>query len=147
GAAAPHQYRAGLRGRSGRRGGLLRMQFIPGQGLDQVIDELVHFGAPERKAGGAQGPGPTAAAAAPRPREPAPGRIVESLRSGRFAAGGAAPPSDVLPAAATGPAATERFAPAATSARARTDAGPDRRVPGLDRGPAGSAVLPGGSQV
>ena len=40
------------------------MQFIQGQGLDQVIDELARLRDPERKPGGAEGPGPTAAAAA-----------------------------------------------------------------------------------
>ena len=40
GAAAPHQHRAGLRGRPGGRVRFYAMQFIQGQGLDVVIDEL-----------------------------------------------------------------------------------------------------------
>ena len=65
------------------------MQFIQGQGLDQVIDELARLRDPGRKPGVAQGPGPTAAAAAAGPREPALGRIAESLLNGRFATEGA----------------------------------------------------------
>ena len=41
------------------------MQFIQGQGLDKVIDELARPRDPERTPGGAASPGPTAAAAAP----------------------------------------------------------------------------------
>ena len=48
------------------------MQFIEGQGLDQVIDELARLRGVERKPGEAEGPGPTAAATATR---------RESLRS------------------------------------------------------------------
>ena len=86
------------------------MQFIEGQGLDKVIDELARLRDPGRKPGVAQGLGPTAAAAAPGAGEPALGRIAESLLNGRFATEGAVPSADILPAAVTGPAATERLA-------------------------------------
>ena len=65
------------------------MQFIEGQGLDKVIDELARLRDPGRKPGVAEGPGPTAAAAAPGAGEPALGRIAESLLNGRFATEGA----------------------------------------------------------
>ena len=65
------------------------MQFIQGQGLDQVIDELARLRDPGRKPGVAQGPGPTAAAAATGAREPALGRVAESLLTGRLATEGA----------------------------------------------------------
>jgi hypothetical protein len=90
------------------------MQFIQGQGLDQVIDELARLRDPGRKPGGAGSPGPTSVATAPGVQGSAPGRIVESLLSGRFATGGAVAPRDVLPAVVTGPAATEPFACEAT---------------------------------
>ena len=67
------------------------MQFIQGQGLDQVIDELARLRDPGRKPGAAEGPGPTAAAAATGAREPALGRVAESLLTGRFATEGAVP--------------------------------------------------------
>ena len=66
------------------------MQFIQGQGLDQVIDELARLRDPERKPDAADGPGPTAAAAAPGRGEPAlgpdrrvaPDRPVRDRRAG-----------------------------------------------------------------
>jgi hypothetical protein len=69
------------------------MQFIQGQGLDQVIDELRRLREPGRKPGGAGSPGPTAVATEPGVRGSAPGRIVESLLSGRFATGGRSRPA------------------------------------------------------
>src|SRR5262249_12982498 len=74
------------------------MQFIAGQGLDKVIDELARLRDPGWKPGVAQGPGPTAAAAAPGAGEPALGRIAESLLNGRFATEGAVPSTGMLPA-------------------------------------------------
>ena len=74
------------------------MQFIEGQGLDKVIDELARLRDPGRKPGVAQGLGPTAAAASPGAGEPALGRIAESLLNGRFATEGAVPSSGILPA-------------------------------------------------
>ena len=52
GAAAPHQHRAGLRGRPATaRSAYYAMQFIQGQGLDEVIDELARLRDPGRKPG------------------------------------------------------------------------------------------------
>ena len=45
---------------------------------------------------------------------PRSGRIAESLLTGRFATEGAVPSGEMLPAAPTGPAATERLARDAT---------------------------------
>ncbi len=66
GAAAPHQYRAGLRG--GQDGEIVfyAMQFIQGQGLEVVIDELAHL----RQKSGQGSAAPVAAAA----EEQKPGR-------------------------------------------------------------------------
>jgi WD40 repeat protein len=123
------------------------MQFIQGQGLNQVIDELVRLRAPDRKPVRAESPGPTAVAAPPGSRRTAAGRIVESLLSGRFAAGPAAHSSDALPTAVTGPTATEPFAVDAThtSDFVLANHEPARRDP--TTAPGTSAVLPGGSQV
>jgi len=123
------------------------MQFIQGQGLDQVIDELARLREPERKPGGTGSPGPTAAAPPPDAEAPALGRIAESLLRGRLATGGAAPSSDVLPAAATGSAATDRFARDTTHSSdfVLADLEPAGPGPTSVQGP--SAVLPGGSQV
>jgi hypothetical protein len=71
------------------------MQFIQGQGLDKVIDELARLRDPERKPGVAEGPGPTETAAAPGVRKPALGWVAGSLLSGRLATEGAASSSDI----------------------------------------------------
>jgi WD40 repeat protein len=122
------------------------MQFIQGQGLDQVIDELARLRDPARNPGGAEGPGPSAAAG-PGPWGPAPGRIVESLLGGWFATGGAAPSGDVPPTTVTGPAAAGRSAGDAsrTSEFVPSDPGPARAGP--TEAPRPSAVLPGGIPV
>jgi WD40 repeat protein len=121
------------------------MQFIEGQGLDLVIDELARLRDPERKPPGAKGSGPTANAAAPIPRGPALSRIAESLVTGRFATGGALPSHDIEPTAETDPFAARRAALDATSGRAPTCDGNDRGD--TDRGTSDSAVLPGGSPI
>ena len=123
------------------------MQFIEGQGLDKVIDELARLRDPGRKPGAAEGPGPTAAAAATGAREPALGRIAESLLTGRFATEGAVPSGEMPPDAPTGPAATERLARDATHASDFVLADPEPAGPGPTPAPGPSAVLPGGSQV
>ena len=66
------------------------MQFIQGQGLDQVIDELARLRDPGRKPGAAEGPGPTAAAAATGPAgaRARPGRRVAPDRPARDRRGG-----------------------------------------------------------
>src|SRR4051794_13884908 len=58
------------------------MQFIDGQGLDQVIDELARMRGVERRSGEAEGPVPTPASTANRARNPAAGRVAESLLEG-----------------------------------------------------------------
>ncbi len=67
------------------------MQFIEGQGLDQVIDELARLRGLERKPGEAEGPEPTAAATPTGVREPAlgPGRGVAPERPVRDRRSGA----------------------------------------------------------
>ena len=122
------------------------MQFIEGQGLDKVIDELARLRDPGRKPGVARGPGPTAAAAAPGAGEPALGRISESLLNGWFATEGVVPSTDILPAAETGPAETEPFARDMTHTADFVLADPDRAGPGPTTAPGPSAVLLGGSQ-
>ena len=52
------------------------MQFIEGQGLDQIIDELTRLRDPGRKPEGEEGPGPTAAAAATSVQEPTLGPVA-----------------------------------------------------------------------
>jgi WD40 repeat protein len=123
------------------------MQFIQGQGLDQVIDELARLSSHEQPLAPTGRPGPTALAGAPRPREPAPDRIMESLLTGRFAIGRAVPSGDVVPAAVTGPAETEPFACDATRTSDFVLADREPARSGPTTAPGSSAVLPGGSQV
>src|SRR5262245_34056320 len=99
------------------------MQFIQGQGLDQVIDGLARLRDHSRH-GGVGSPAPTAVAAASGPRGPALGLVGESLLDGRFATEGAMPhPGD--PAAARGAERTARLDPDATSPSAPADPGPE----------------------
>ena len=93
------------------------MQFIQGQGLDQVIDELARLRDPGRK------PGRSGRPRADRGRRsdrscgsPRSVRSPESLLTGRFATEGAVPTGEMPPDAATGPAATERLDRDATHA-------------------------------
>src|SRR5262245_62250262 len=65
------------------------MQFIQGQGLDDVIDELARLSGLERMPGAAEGPGPIVAAAATGMGAPALGRVAESILRGRFTTEGA----------------------------------------------------------
>jgi WD40 repeat protein/tRNA A-37 threonylcarbamoyl transferase component Bud32/tetratricopeptide (TPR) repeat protein len=116
------------------------MQFIEGQGLDQVIDELARLRDSGRKPGGAEGPGPTAAGAPP-------SLIAQSLLNGRFATEGAVPSSDDAPAAASDPDATGRFDTDAAHTSDFVLSDPQRAGPSPTASPAVSAVLPGGSQV
>ncbi len=123
------------------------MQFIQGQGLDQVIDELARLGGLERKPGATDGPGAELAAAVTGLRKPTIGRVAESILSGRFATGGAVPAVVTPPDTATGPAATERL-PGDTTHTADfvlEDHEPARA--GSLPAPRPSAVLPGGVQV
>ena len=94
----------------GRDGGVAyyAMQFIQGQGLDQVIGELARLRDHGRK-DGAVSPGRTVAAEAVGPGEPTLGRVAELLLSGRLATEGAVPrPKGTLAPARL--AATEQLA-------------------------------------
>src|SRR5262249_42698827 len=84
------------------------MQFIQGQGLDQVIDELARLRGLERKRRGTDGPSAEAAGTLPGLRQPTLGRVAESVLSGRFATEAAVPARAMSPDTATGPPATER---------------------------------------
>jgi WD40 repeat protein len=123
------------------------MQFIQGQGLDQVIDELARLRGPERKPRGADDLAPTVAAAPPGSRGLALGRVAESLLSGRFATGGAVSSRDIPPDTVTGPTATEGFAPDVTHTSGFVRSDPERAGPGPTAASGPSTVLPGGSQV
>ena len=83
GPAAPHQHRAGLRRRRGRRRPLLRHAVHPGQGLDAVLGELKALRSPARTTREAPTPpGPVGNAA----------DVARSLLTGRFELGTAAGP-------------------------------------------------------
>jgi eukaryotic-like serine/threonine-protein kinase len=123
------------------------MQFIQGQGLDQVIDELARLSGTERPSGGAGSPGPTAAAPAPGIPEPTLGRIAESLLSGRFATEGAVPARDILPAAVPGLAATRPFTLDATHTPGFVLSDPEPAGAGPTAASGHSAGRPGGSPV
>ena len=119
------------------------MQFIQGQGLDRVIDELARLRDPKGKLDRAVGTGPTAIGA----RAPALSRVAEALLSGRFVTEVAARSSHIPQAAAAVPTATE---PRAVGA-ARTSGSflADLEPPGPEptTAPRHSAVLPGGNLV
>ena len=124
------------------------MQFIQGQGLDLVIDELSRLRDGSRKsASAAEGRDD----AAPAPAAEAPARAVhrmaESLLTGRFAPG--AGPGETWPTAGPGPAVdpgvTEPFDPDATSGHGAGPVAPGPTLPGSDD--SNSAVLPGGGAV
>ena len=120
------------------------MQFVEGQGLDKVIDELARLRDPGRKPEGAQGPGQTAAAAATGMRQPTLGPVAQSLLTGRLATESAVPTSEMLPSA---PAVTERLARDAAHTSDFAVADPIPAGPGPITPPGPSAVLPGGSQL
>ena len=92
GAAAPHQHRAGLRGRPGRRGGLLRHAVHPGPGARPGHRRAGAAPRSRPQAGAAASPGPTAAATAAGPRgaRARPGRRVAPDRPARDRRGGTA---------------------------------------------------------
>jgi eukaryotic-like serine/threonine-protein kinase len=117
------------------------MQFIQGQALDQVIDELSRLRDPELKRKAASGPASTVSAAPAQERRPAIGRVTESFRCGRFANEPAMPSHDMKPAA------TERFARETNDPVDFVLAGPDPRGPRRSTAKGSSAVLPGGSPV
>ncbi len=131
----------------GRDGGVAyyAMQFIQGQGLDQVIAELARLRDHGRDRG-AVGPVPNVAAAATGPRELTPGRVAELLLSGRLATVGAVPPPGGTPAP-DGPAATQGLDPDATLAPGSTAAGTEGFVRDAAPAPPASAVLPGGAEI
>src|SRR3954453_7554138 len=83
------------------------MQFIQGQGLDQVIDELARLRDPGRKPERVEGAGPPAAATATGLPEPALGSVAQSLLTGRFASAGPVPTGETPSDAPTGPASSE----------------------------------------
>ena len=110
------------------------MQFIEGQGLDEVIDELARLLEPGRDPGGA-------GARAGRCRRPAAAARVAPERPARDPGGRA-----VRSTARTSPRPSD-----STGMRSgplpSTWEGPDRGASAPDHAPAGSAVLPDGSHV
>jgi serine/threonine protein kinase len=127
------------------------MQFIQGQGLDQVIQELVrlHHGGEN---GGLMRPGSSKAAPAEGSQESAIGPVARSLLTGHLVTEGAVLfPGDL--AAATGPPMTGRLGPGATLASAVNPAAAatltsrDGFVLAETLAPPLSGVLPGGAQI
>ncbi len=127
------------------------MQFIQGQGLDQVIDDLARLH-PHGGNGAVVSPGSTKAARADGPGKSAPGPAARSLLTGRLATE-AAVLSPGGRAAASDPAVTDRLdsgatlASAAALAHAATVTGRDEFV--LAEAPASptSAAQLGGAQI
>ncbi len=115
------------------------MQFIEGQGLDQVIHEL---GRLHGRRGGAGRPRPTEVATAAGRGEPALGRVAESLLSGRLET------NRVVSLLSDTPApATERLASDTILVHAPAWAGPDGFARVAAPAQPASAVLPGGTAV
>ena len=133
------------------------MQFITGQGLDQVIGELRRLGRPVRKSAGNdragfEGPAwppiaiPGEGAAAAGPRNPNPGQLAESLLDGRLGIEGLVSSAGAA-AVTTGATGTGPVDPAATRDAESRDSGSYRpKTPPVAHG-SGSAVLPGGTAV
>jgi eukaryotic-like serine/threonine-protein kinase len=133
------------------------MQFIQGQGLDQVIGELRRLRARDRKPieDGHTGPGGLArpatgfegaGMAAARPRDQTLGRVAETLLTGRLGIEAPRLP-DASPSTSIGSAEIDPFVPlASTIVGARH---PVRYPPEYPRAAdaSGSAVLPGGTAV
>jgi WD40 repeat protein len=132
------------------------MQFIQGQGLDQVIDELRRRGrdgesAGDHHAGSERPPRPavgieTVGVAGAGPRDRTLGQVAESLLSGRL---GAAAPGAVAGVAcpATEAAPTALYVPgAATGAGAGSTGRPPPGAPPAAGG-SSAAVLPGGTAI
>jgi hypothetical protein len=118
------------------------MQFIQGQGLNQVIDELARL-RDDGRARAAESPGPTAFSATDGPRGPVIGPVAASLLTGRLE------PEAVAssPTASTDPAATERLDPAARWNTAAAGSDHDADALALAPAPTSSAVLPGGAPI
>jgi WD40 repeat protein/serine/threonine protein kinase len=118
------------------------MQFIQGQGLDQVIAELARLRDPDRKPVGAGPLAPTAVAPAAVACEPTLGRAAESLLNGRLATERIGPPEDVSlvldPTERLGADATLPMAPAKPRDDFETHA---------DDGPSTSTMLMGGTPL
>src|SRR4051794_12043205 len=79
------------------------MQFIQGQGLDQVIDELARLRGLERKSAGTDGPRAEAAGILSGLRKPTLGRVAESVLGGRFSSAGAVASRETSTDATSGP--------------------------------------------
>jgi eukaryotic-like serine/threonine-protein kinase len=118
------------------------MQFIEGQGLNQIIDELARL-RDDGRIRAAEDAGRTAFAGADGPRQPAIGPVAASLLTGRLAPEGA----DSSPTATTDPAATERLGPAARSETAGAGSGLDDYLPAPAPAPPSSVVFPGGAPI
>jgi eukaryotic-like serine/threonine-protein kinase len=103
------------------------MQFIEGQGLDKVIDDLARL----------SGPG----------REPVPGGIAETLFSGRLATEAEFPSRDRRLAAVTDPDSAQQSTILATQSADFVRSDPLRTELGPAAAPTASAVLLGGGQV
>jgi WD40 repeat protein/tetratricopeptide (TPR) repeat protein len=117
------------------------MQFIQGQGLDQVIDELARL----RDHGRGRAAVPPGRNASGR-GEPALGRVAELLLTGQLATEGAVPlPSDTN--APAGQAPTEPPLADAAFARAATSSDRDGAIPKATHDQSASAVLPGGTEI
>ncbi len=122
------------------------MQFIEGQGLDKVIDELVRLRDPGRKTEVVEGPGPSAVGGAS-VHQPEIGPVARSLLTGQFAILGETPSSGIQPSAEFAPNAIERFTQDAilTSTFDLSDHEPTRRKPPTP--PCPTDFLTGGSQA
>ncbi|QDV37669.1 serine/threonine-protein kinase [Tautonia plasticadhaerens] len=114
------------------------MQLIRGQGLDQVIDELVRLRAPDYESGG-PGPSGTEAPATAGPLERTSGGVAVSLLGGR-------PPNEGLgsPTVLTGTEPLDSITPSGLTPTVTIG---DRPPAPLAPGVSNSAVLPGGTQV
>ncbi len=135
------------------------MQFIHGEALDQVIDELARFRDPDQKRTPTGPDGPEsvariAAATAPYrggdlaagvPERPI-GLVAESLLLGRLATEASESPRRDS-SAAVGPAETESVDIGAAAKLAPVDGAPDQPASATARGGSGSAVLPGGTPL
>jgi serine/threonine protein kinase/WD40 repeat protein len=123
------------------------MQFIQGQGLDQVIDELARLRGLERKPGASNGPRAAAGETLLGLARPRVGPVAESILSGRFATEAAVPARGIAAHDATEPPETEPVGQGGIHNAGFVLKDPEIAQPCPTTPHGHAAVLPGGNQV
>jgi hypothetical protein len=123
------------------------MQFIQGQGLDQVIDELAKLRGAERKHEGPDGPRAAVSETLSGRARPRIGPVADSILSGRFATEAVVRARGIAPDHTTDPSQTEPRGERGTQKTGSVPEDPESAPPGPTTPQGHTAVLPGGNQV